>query len=535
MDALLIKNGTLYDGLGHPATAGDLLVDGGIIRRIGQNLQADRPCRIVDAAGKVVCPGFIDIHRHCDMKLIGPDDFGGQELLQGITSTVVGNCGISLTPAPRDPDACRALRDFQEPVLGAVPATAPADYTGYLTALKARRQPLNVAAMPGTGSIRVTVKGFASTPYTPAESARARALVEQALALGAPGVSLGIMYLPECYTTLEEYARILEPVGQAHRVLTVHIRAEGNRMVESVAEAIEIARRAGCALEISHFKSCGKPNWRRDIHRAIGLIERARAEGQDVTCDFYPYDSGSTALTAMLPPDMLHGDLPGALAYLGTAEGVREFTEKSRRPYADWDNFALLLGWDRILISSVRQEKFRPMLGMSITEASETFGYPTPESLAADLMHVDEGKTAIINRSMCQEDIDTVARLPYSTVISDAIYAETDSPHPRMYGAFPKILREYVRERGLLSLEQAIHKMTGLPAARMGLVGRGVLREGYAADLLVFDPALFRDNATYSAPTRPATGLSLALVNGQIAVENGSRTTACAGKVLQVE
>lgn len=535
MDTLLIKNATLYDGLGHPGTPGDLLVDGGTIRRIGRDLPAQRAGRVFDAAGKVLCPGFIDIHRHCDMKLIGAADFGGQELLQGITTTVVGNCGISLTPAPRDPGVCRALRDFQEPVLGAVPASAPSEYADYLAALKANRQAMNVAAMPGTGSIRVTVKGFSSDPYTPAESARARALVEQALDLGAPGVSLGIMYLPECYTTPEEYTRILEPVGRAHRVLTVHIRAEGNRMVQSVAEAIEIARLAGCALEISHFKSCGRPNWRRDIHRAIGLIDRARAEGQDVTCDFYPYDSGSTALTTMLPPDMVHGDLPGALAYLGTAEGVREFTEKVRQPYDDWDNFALLLGWDRILISSVRQEKFRPMLGMSISEASETFGYPTPESLAAALMHEDEGKTAIINRSMCQEDIDTVARLPYSTVISDAIYAETDSPHPRMYGAFPKIIREYVRERGLLTLEQAIYKMTGQPAARMRLPDRGILREGYAADLLVFDPAVFRDNATYDAPTRPATGLALVLVNGQVAVENGSRTTACAGSVLQTE
>ena len=207
-----------------------------------------------------------------------------------------------------------------------------------------------------------------------------------------------------------------------------------------------------------------------------------------------------------------------ALERLGTPEGVEAFRESSRRPYDDWDNFCVTLGWERIIISGVTKDKFKPMLGMTVTEAAGKFGYTDAEALAAELMHEENGKTAIINMSMCQEDIDTVAKLPYSNVISDAIYAATDTPHPRMYGAFPKVIREYVGERGLYTMEEAIHKMTGLPAARMKLAGRGVLKEGSYADVLVFDPKRFRDHATFQNPAQMAAGVDYLFVNGKLTI-----------------
>lgn len=535
MKTILIKNGLVYDGLGNPGIYGDVYLAGGKIQAMGREAEEKDADLVIDAGGQIVCPGFIDIHRHCDMKPLNDPHFGNCELAQGITTVVVGNCGISPTPCPVSETAAREMYDFDEPVLGPIAVRNMRTYGDYQEALDHARLPMNFASMIGTGAVRITVKGFSDTPYTREELMRARNLVEDAMLRGAPGVSLGIMYLPECYSTPEEYAYILEPVGRYGGVITTHIRGEGNRMVESVAEVIEIAKRAGCALEISHFKSCGAKNWKKDIHAAIALIEKARAGGQDITCDFYPYDGGSTALTTMLPPDFVKGNMAEALRYLGTEEGVEEFRQKSRKIYEDWDNFCVLLGWERIIISGVVEEQFRPMLGMTVAEAAEKFGYRDPEALAAELMAKENGKTAIINMSMCQEDIDTVAKLPYANVISDAIYAETDTPHPRMFGAFPKIMREYVRERKLYTMEEAIRRMTSQPAARMRLAGRGVLKPGNYADILIFDPEKFRDHATYTEPARLAAGLTYCIVNGEIAVDHDRRTGCWSGQHLKVK
>lgn len=522
MNRILLKNGLVYDGLGNPGVKADVLLVGDRVGKIGKiGIEEADGGMVIDAAGKIVCPGFVDIHRHCDAKPLNDPNFGARELVQGITTTVVGNCGISLTPCPADDAKAKEMYDFYEAILGPVDLSMPRTYGDYLAAMKSAKLPLNMASMIGTGAVKITVKGFSNTPYTKEELDQARSLIEDAMKRGAAGISLGIMYLPENYSSTDEFAYILKPVGDYGRVITTHIRGEGDSMVESVREVIEIARKAGCALEISHFKSCGVNNWRREIKKAVELIEEARAAGQDVTCDFYPYEGGSTALTTMLPPAFVREDMTRALKNLGTPEGVAEFRRLSRIPYDDWDNFCVTLGWERIIISGVVTEKFIPMLGMTVTKAAKVFGYEDAEALAADLMHTENGKTAIINMSMCQDDIDYVAKLPYSNVISDSIYADTDTPHPRMYGAFPKVIREYVGERGLYTMEEAIHKMTGQPAARMKLSGRGTLTAGSFADILIFDAKKFRDHATFTDPAKPATGLDFMFVNGELTVKDG--------------
>lgn len=539
MSRILIKNGMVYDGLGNQPMEADVWIYNDRIEKI---VVRDKNAlevpeeklidEIIDAKGKVVTPGFIDIHRHCDIKPFYSMDFGTCMLAQGITSTVVGNCGISMTPCSKDLERTQEMWDFDEAVLGpAYPGIY--SYQEYLRELEKRKLPINIAAMIGTGSVKITVKGFLNTPFSLQEMDEASALIKDALEEGAPGISAGIMYLPECYTTTEEFGKLLEPVGQYDRVVTFHIRGEGNSMVESVSEVIEIGKKANCAVEISHFKSCGMKNWRKDIHRAIQLIDNARAEGQDITVDFYPYEGGSTALTTMLPPAFVKGNLTNALKYLGTKEGVDCFRKLASQEYEDWDNFCVTLGWERILISGVTEEHNKKFLGMDVKTAAEKFGFEDAYALAAYLMNDENGKTAIINMSMCQEDIDTVALLPYSIVISDSIYAETDTPHPRMYGAFPKIIREYVNERHLLTLEEAIKKMTSMPAKRMKLCGRGILQEGMYADINIFDSGKFRDCATFQNPTALATGLDVCMINGQIAWKNGMSTGICAGNVIK--
>ncbi len=531
MAVLRIFDGLIYDGSLNGPVRGDVWVKDDKIIAAGGGAPALTPDETIDARGRVVCPAFVDIHRHPDVKPFSGWT-GEVELRQGIATTVAGNCGISMTPA--SPAHAAAQYAFDEPVLGPMCADPPMTYGGYMAALASRPLPLNMAAMIGTGSVRISLKGFSAAPFTRDEMEKAQSLIAGALEEGAPGVSLGIMYLPECYGSVDEFAGMLKPVGERGGLIATHIRGEGDSMVKSVAEVIEIARRAGCALEISHFKSCGVKNWRRDIHRAIALIEAARAAGQDVTCDFYPYEGGSTALTTMLPPAFVKGDMAAALAYLGTEEGVRAFRESVAVEYPDWDNFALTLGWERIIISGVAKERNRRFLGLTVTEAAGRFGFEDAAALAAFLMRDEEGRTAIINMSMCQDDIDAVAKLPYSCVISDAIYADTDTPHPRMFGAMPKVIREYVKERRLFSMQEAIHKMTALPARRMGLEGRGEVRPGAFADLLLFDPDRFRDHATFADPARLATGLDLMLVNGQKTIENDHLLTGAAGRCLRV-
>lgn len=443
MPTTLIQGGTIIDGCGGAGYKADLLIADNKIAAIGRiPLAASAVDRIVSARGKVVCPGFVDIHRHCDAKLLQPDaaeTLAPQLLSQGTTSIAVGNCGMSLTPSPKDP---RAMYDHMEAVLGAgCRELHLSDYRAYKTALSSASLPVNVASMIGTGSVRITVKGFSDAPFSPKELSDASVLIEDALAAGAAGVSTGIMYIPECYGNAEEFAAMLRPLGRYGRPLTAHIRGEGDHLVESVREILAIGREVGCPVEISHFKCCGMKNWRKGIHQAIESIEEARAGGQDVSCDFYPYEGGSTALTTMLPPAFVRGDLSAALTRLAAPDGVDEFRSSLARSYPDWDNYAVTLGWDRILISGVSCEENRCFVGYTVEEAAGEFGFADAAACAAYLMHSDRGKTSIINRSMCQEDIDTVARLPYSMVISDSIYADTDTPHLRMYGSFPKIIR----------------------------------------------------------------------------------------------
>lgn len=531
MGRIWIQNGLLVDGTGAAARMGDLVIEGDRILSVGESSgRPDSADQVIDARGRVVCPGFVDIHRHCDAKFLQDSGFGEVMLAQGITTTVTGNCGMSLVPSP---EPAGEMYDFMEAVLGSgCEKLGLHTYQEYLRQLQSRPLPVNVASMVGTGSVKITVKGFADTPYTPEETEQAAALIEDALARGAMGVSCGIMYIPECYSTTDEFAAMLRPLGKYGCVLTAHIRGEGDSLLTSVREILEIGRKAGCPVEISHFKCCGMENWRKGIHEAIALIEEARAGGQDVTCDFYPYEGGSTALTTMLPPCFVAGDMTAALERLGTSEGVAEFRRTVAVRYPDWDNYAITLGWDRILISGVSAPENRPFVGLDVEEAARKFGFADAAACAAHLMHTDHGKTAIINMSMCQEDIDTVARLPYSIVISDSIYADTDTPHPRMYGSFPKILREYVRERGILTLEQAIAKMTSLPARRMKLTGRGILAPGAFADVLMFDPARFRDRATFTQPTLLAEGLDLVLLGGVPVWEEGRYLGKAAGRCL---
>ena len=271
-------------------------------------------------------------------------------------------------------------------------------------------------------------------------------------------------------------------------------------------------------MEISHFKSCGVKNWNREIYRAIERIEEACRAGMDISCDFYPYDCGSTTLMSMIPPAFTAGDIPGALQRLSTKEGQEVLREMLKLSYSDWDNYAVSLGWDKVILSSATCSENQEKIGKSIAEIAKEYGCRDEVEAVSYLLTSEHGTAAAIIQSMHQPDIDAVAKLPYASLISDAIYAETDRPHPRMYGAFPRLIADYVKRRKVLSLEEAIKKMTSLPAERMGIADRGRIQEGYFADVNVFDPDKFQDRATYTQPVQCAENLTFCFVNGRLAV-----------------
>lgn len=524
----LIQNGLIIDGSGAPAVHGDVLIEGDRIAAVGQVTAGE--AIIIDAQGGIVCPAFVDMHRHIDAKpLLGsPMEV---ELRQGIATAVSGNCGFSL--APLEGAFVREKRSNDVPILGAYPQDWRMDFAGYMDRLQSSSPALNLAAMIGMGAVRIALNGFSDEPLTDAMLDKGRALIADALASGAAGVSAGIMYLPEFYTTRREYRALLQPLKGGKKPLITHIRGEGNSLVNSVEEVIAIARDAECPLQISHFKSCGMKNWNRDIHTAIEKIETARAAGQDVTVDFYPYIGGSTALTTMLPPAFVQGDMPAALQRLGTKQGVEALRAACAVEYAEWDNYAISLGWDRILISSTIAEN-RRFVGLSVQAAAEKYGFEDAVALAAHLMHTENGQTAIVNLSMDQRDVDAIARLEYSTLISDAIYADTDTPHPRMYGAFPRFIEEYVLGRGVIGMEQAIRKMTSMPARRMQLKDRGELRTGAFADVLIFGKDGLRSRATFESPAHMGEGVRMLMINGGIRIENDRLTGSNTGRAIRL-
>ena len=484
---------------------------------------------IIDAKGRAVTPGFVDMHRHADAACLAGEGFGKTELSQGITTMINGNCGIAPVPAPENPEWREELYRYIEPVVGKVKAgVAFASYAEYAAVMRSRKFPLNTGFLAAAGAIKTAVKGYAKGPFTPGEMEKARNLVQEAMQSGARGISFGIMYQPECYSTMEEMTQLAAAAAKQGGVLTAHIRGEGDILVRSVEEVIEVARNAGIPLNISHFKATGIRNWRSAIFHAIDRIETARAKGQIVTADFYPYDGGSTTILSLVPPSVLESSGAELAAKLSGKEGVELLRREIAKTHENWDNMAMSIGWDRVIVSSPLLEKNEDCRGKSMACIARERSLADEAELLADLIAGEEGRTGIIVMSMAEEDIQTVALLPWTCLISDSLYSGGSSPHPRLNGAFPKFLRVFVREKKLLSMESAVAKMTGMPAERMGLLPRGLLREGSPADVLIFDSEKFTDNAVYANPLPHASGMETVIINGGIANNSGE----CYGQFL---
>ncbi|WP_214324013.1 N-acyl-D-amino-acid deacylase family protein [Nonomuraea sediminis] len=522
---LLIRGALLADGTGSPLRPADVGVREGRVVLLPPRADLVRraAAQTVEAEGLVVAPGFIDVHTHSDaVTLLGPDawELAVAPVRMGVTVEICGNCGSGLFPAL--PERIPEMRGSSRAGFGGdVPIFR--DFSGFAAAHGSAPRSNHLASLVGHGTLRAGVVGYDERAASPYELEVMCSLLDEALAQGAAGLSTGLIYTPGTYGGTDEVVALAKVAARHGKPYVTHLRDEMARVEEALEEAVEIARRSGAALHVSHHKTAGKHAWGR-TERTLARIASLRASGMDVTCDVYPYTEASTSLSAMLPPWANSG---GTQALLGRLRSVSErdrMREAIRDGVPGWENTVGNGGWDRISVAcAVRNPSVE---GRTIASLGGD-----PVDAAAELLLAEDGEVTIISHSMREDDVRRVLASDFSMIGSDGV-PKPGHPHPRLAGTFPRVLGRYVREQSLISLETAVHKMTGMAAARFGLTDRGVLRDGAHADLVLFDPGTIADGATYGEPLLPPVGLHTVVVAGEIAVQHGTVTTARPGTVV---
>ena len=524
---LKIVGGRVIDGTGAPAVRADVGITDDRVTAVG-DLDREAAGRVLDAAGRVVTPGFLDLHSHSDGVLLD-NRRAESKIRQGVTTEVVGNCGFS--PAPVADAFLAEMRGF------AISAAPALDYswrsTGdWLRRYEAGGVALNVVQLVGHGALRVAVMGFARRPPDAREQAAMERLMDQGMAEGAYGLSTGLIYAPGSYAATGEIVAIARRAGAAGGFYASHIRGEGATLLDAVREAIRVGREGGLPVQVSHVKAAGRPNWGR-TKDALALIDAARAEGLDVMGDAYPYTASSTSARTLLPDWVLDGGVDAMCDRLGDSAvraRIRDEIGGARTGLMGRG-----LAWEDIMMAY--SPSAPDVQGRRLSEIAAARG-TDPLTAVMDLIVADRGKNGVILFQLDEADLRGVLAHPHVVIGSDgsSLAAEGEflkaQPHPRNYGTFPRVLGRYARDEGLLTLETAVHKMTGLSARRLRLADRGVLRPGARADVVVFDPAGIGDPSTYEAPHQYATGIDWVLVNGRVVVEGGAHTGALPGRVL---
>ncbi len=521
---LIIANGSVLDGTGAPARQADLGIKDGKIAAIGR-LEAEGP--VLDARGMTVTPGFLDIHRHGDLAIFRPG-FGELELRQGLTTIINGNCGLSA--APFGPAHREEILRYLSPVIGTDLAVPGDSMAAYLRAARALDLPLHVGMLAGAGVIRADLVGYRGGSLSNEEYRALHARIERALADGALGISLGLGYAPECFYDTQGLIRALEPLAGSTIPVTVHMRDEGTAVPDSVEEMCRLATALRCPVEISHLKCIGRENWGIKIPRVLARLQQAVDEGLDLRWDVYPYTAGSTQLLHILPPEVLEGGTEALCRRLKDPLW-RERIFRRFEEGEDFNNISRLVGWDNILLSTLRQPENLPLQGLSIAQAARQLGQ-APEACALDLLAAEHGTITMIDFITCEQDIAAILRTDRVSVISDSTYPTGGKPHPRLYGNFVRLIEKYVYQDRVLTLAQAVHKMTGAPARALGLTQKGVLAVGKDADINLFDPAALHEAGTYLDPARMAQGMDTVLVMGCPVLRGGQLTGKTPGRVL---
>jgi N-acyl-D-amino-acid deacylase len=528
---LIIKNGRIIDGTGNPWYNADIGVVGGGITAILPRGDAGKAEQVIDASGMVVSPGFIDTHSHDDAYVI-IDPQCSQKVLQGVTTTVMGNCGFSLTPITDG--RCSEWKKASSLMGGNLlddDFWSLRSFAQYLEKLDTVQLGINVVPLVGHGTIRVAVMGFEDRAPTESEMTAMKTMTTEAMQAGAFGLSTGLIYVPANYAKTEEVIELARVAAQFGGLYATHMRSEGDHEMEAIQEVLKIARAADIAVHIAHHKVAGRKNW-GNSKLTLQAFSDARRDGLTVSWDQYPYRAGGTMLPAALPP---HIQAEGAEAYAKKLQDpairnkIKQEIESADN--RSWENLIKGAGFENIFISvAPRHPDF---VGKSIAAIAETHSRD-PYDIYFDLVVEEQMEAGIIIFMMGDEDIERILKDPGTMIGSDGVPSFGNSkPHPRMTGTFPRILGRYARDKGVITLEDAIRKMTSLPAQTFRLHKKGIVRPGMDADLVVFDPQTIIDKSTFKDPLQSPEGIGWVIVNGEIAAEKGTITGATSGKVMR--
>ncbi|MCL6730204.1 N-acyl-D-amino-acid deacylase family protein [Sphingomonas hankyongi] len=526
---VVVRGGTIYDGSGGAPYAGDVAIKGDRIAYVGPKAPG-AAAKYVDASGLAVAPGFINMLSWATESLI-VDPRGQSDLRQGVTLEVMGE-GWSMGPLNDEMKKLSVQRqgDIKYPIEW----TTLGEYLGYL---EKKGIALNVASFVGATTVRQHELGERDVDPNAEQLQRMRALVHKAMEEGALGVGTSLIYPPASFAETDELVALTSEAAACGGMYISHMRSEGDRLLESIDELIEISRRSGAPAEIYHLKQAGRANWDK-LDQAIAKVEAARASGLRITADMYTYTAGGTGLAASMPPWVQDGGNEAMLARLRDPEIVARVKREMLQPGKDWENLYLHAGPEGVLLANITEPSLKPLIGKTVAEAAKIRGV-SPEQAVIDIVMADEGRTGALYFLMKEDNVRRQTALPWMSFGSDAEAAAPEgvflksSTHPRAYGNFARLLGKYVRDEKTTSLADAVRRLSSLPAGNLGLRDRGHLQAGMAADVVLFDPGKIADHATFEKPMQYATGVKDVFVNGTQVLKDGEPTGATPGRFVK--
>ena len=524
----VLRNGLIYDGSGQPPYRGEIAIDGDHIAAAGRHVNGHGRTEI-DVHGKAIAPGFVNMLAHPEESLL-EDGRALSDLRQGVTLEVMGEDSMGpLTPRMKE-----LAKQRQSDIHYDIDWTTLGEY---LEKLQKRGIAPNVASFVGAGTVRTNLLGEADLQPTPQQLDAMKSLVHQAMEEGALGVTTALIYSPNDYAKTPELIALASESARCGGIYIAHIRSEGDRLQEAVQETIEIARASGAPAEIYHLKVAGKTNWEK-LDQLVGSIEAARASGTRITADMYTYIAGATGLDAAMPPWVQDGGLEAWIARLRDPATRAKVVAEMRNPNPAWENLYLRAGPGGVLLLAFKNPSLRGLIGKTLAEVAASRGV-SPEDAAVDLVIENGARVEVAYFLMSEENIKRQIALAWVSFGSDeaapapeGVFLEGNH-HPRAYGNFARLLAKYVRDEKVITLQEAVRKLTALPAANLSLQHRGRLLPGYFADVVVFDPATIQDHATYEKPHQLATGVQDVWVNGVRALKDGAATGAASGRFVR--
>ncbi len=526
---VVIRNGIVYDGSGEPPFRGDIAIDGDRIAAVGELGEVTGSVEI-DATGKAVSPGFINMLSWATESLLH-DGRAMSDVKQGVTLEIMGE-GSSM--GPLNERMKQELVARQRDIKYDVTWTTLGEYLDHLVE---RGVSVNVASYVGAGSVRIHELGYENRRPTPAELSRMQGLVQEAMQEGALGVGSSLIYAPHNFADTDELIALAGAAAEYGGAYISHVRSEGNRLEEAVQELVKIASLSGAPAEIYHLKAAGKDNWFK-LENVFDMIEAARAAGLRISADMYTYNAGATGLNATMPLWVQEGGHDAWVERLRDPEIRARVVREMREDSNEWENFLVQAGPENILLLGFRKEELRPLIGKTLAEVADERGQD-PAETAIDLVIEDDSRVDAAYVLMSEFNVSRIAARPWVSFGSDAAAPATEgvflnsSPHPRAYGTFARVIARFVNDEKLMSMEEAIRRMTSLPAFNTGIRGRGRIARDYYADVVVFDPSGFRDHATFEQPHQYASGVHHVFVNGVQVLSDGEHTGAMPGRVVR--